>query len=91
MTLTRGIATGATAFARGFRTTFGAVCRTRGAAVAITTVGGAAGLRRPPPETSGSTNGTAAGVSASDHSRADPRTHAVATNTAASRRVPTAV
>jgi hypothetical protein len=42
------------------------------------------------PVASGSTNGTGSGVNASDQSRADPTTHAAATNTAAIRRVPTA-
>jgi hypothetical protein len=61
----------------------------RGSAAATTTVWGSA--RRLPPAASGSTNGADAGVSASDHSRADPATHAAATSTAASRRAPTLV
>jgi hypothetical protein len=59
----------------------------RGARGMTTTVLGAS--LNGPPNTTGSTNGTGSGVSASDHSRADPTTHAAATNTAANRRVPT--
>jgi hypothetical protein len=69
----------------GFRTRRG---NSRGSAGATTTTAGPTSLRALP-EASGSTNGTGAGVSASDHSRADPTTHAAATSTAPSRRVTT--
>jgi len=87
-TIRTGLVETETEFARVFRTTFGSRGLARGSPAATTTTGGSA-LRAP--ETNGSTNGTDAGVSASDHSRADPTTHASATNTDASRRLPTIV
>jgi hypothetical protein len=77
--MTRVLAAGAT---------FGKRPLARGSGAATTTTGGAA-LRAPP--ANGSTNGADSGVSASDHRRADPATHADKTSTAASRRIPIAV
>jgi hypothetical protein len=86
--LTGGVAFADVAWAAGFRAAKRAWGKARGATGMTTTVRGASlsGL----PGASGSTNGTGCGVSASDHSRADPTTQAAATNTAANRRVPTA-
>lgn len=85
--LTAGVAFADAARAAGFWTAKRAWGKALGATGMTTTVRGAS--LRGPPDTTGSTNGTASGVSASDHSRADPTTHAAATNTAANRRVPT--